>query len=192
MYRHNHMHRCYLDRTGRWLCKRALAQPQGWTRRKWNWFSLRYLCYVGYDTHKGLICRSVGLIWTVRFVHIVLSLVNILFFLHIRTAVYPIVEYSSCNIQRQSVKKSLESHVSVWNGPLMVLCGLFSDSNVTGNIVSYTLYNICNCNYYVCRPTDSHAPYNILHCSFPLNNLSNSSSGRKYARYCSTNFRVEL
>ena len=192
MCRHNRMHRYYLDRTDRWLYKRALAQPQGWTRRKWNWFSLRYLCCVGYDTHKGLICCFVVLIRGICCDRLILSIHNILCFLRIRTAIYPIVEYSSCNIQRQSAKKSLESHVSVWNGPLMVLCGLGSGSNVTGNIVSYTLYNICNCNYYVCRPTDSHDPYNILHCSFPLNNLSNSSSGRKYARYCSTNFRLEL
>ena len=192
MCQHNRMHLYCLDRTGRWLCKRAMAQPQGWTRRKWNWFSLCYLCYVGYDTHKWAIDWFVALNQHIHFIRPFCRFVNMHSLLRIRTAIYPIVEYSSCNIQRQSAKKSLESHVSVWNGPLMVLCGFGCGSNVASSIVSYTLYNICSCNYYVCRPADSHAPYNILHFSFPLNNLSNSSSGRKYARYCSTNFRVEL
>ena len=188
MCQHNHTHRCYPDKTDRWLYKRALAQPQGWTRRKWNWFSLCYLCCVGYDTHKGLICRFVGLIWTICFGHIVLRHVNILCFLHIRTAIYPIVEYSSCNIQRQSAKKSLESHVSVWNGPLMVLAALVVDLTLPAASCS-TPYTI-----FAAVTVMSVAPlfYNTLHSSFPLNNLSNSSSGRKYARYCSTNFRVEL
>ncbi|KDR52554.1 hypothetical protein HMPREF1991_01366 [Hoylesella loescheii DSM 19665 = JCM 12249 = ATCC 15930] len=48
---------------------------------------------------------------------------------------------------------SLESRVPGPNGPLMVLCGLGSGSNVTGNIVSYAVYNICSCNIYVCRLT---------------------------------------